>query len=98
MELNNQIAETSRKERLLAVLKKQGAVDPDIFMSWTDRLAEQLRAAKQAKSRLLDAEENQTIAQTQKLLAGLAGGKAVYHPLCGREPRMLRHAERFPGL
>lgn len=68
VELNNQIAETSRQERLLALLKKQGAVDPDIFISRSDRLAEQLRAAKQAKSRLLDAEENQTIAQTQKLL------------------------------
>lgn len=68
VELNNQIAETTRQERLLAVLKKQGAVDPDIFISRTDRLAEQLRAAKQAKSRLLDAEENQTITQTQKLL------------------------------
>ena len=52
----------------MAVLKKQGAVDPDIFISRTDRLAEQLRAAKQAKSRLLDAEEDQTIAQTKELL------------------------------
>ena len=68
VELNNQIAETTRQERLLAVLKKQGAVDPDIFISRTDRLAEQLRAAKQAKSRLLDAEENRTIAQTKELL------------------------------
>ena len=68
VELNNQIAETTRQERLLAVLKKQGAVDPDIFISRTDRLAEQLRAAKQAKSRLLDAEEDQTIAQTKELL------------------------------
>lgn len=68
VELNNQIAENTRQERLLAVLKKQGAVDPDTFISRTDRLAEQLRATKQAKSRFLDADENQTIAQTQKLL------------------------------
>lgn len=68
VELNNQIAETTRQERLLAVLKKQGAVDPDIFISRTDRLAEQLRAAKQAKNRLLDAEEDRTIAQTKELL------------------------------
>ena len=68
MELNNQIAETTRQERLLAVLKKQGAVDPDIFISRTDRLAEQLRSAKQAKGRRLDAEEDQTIARTQDLL------------------------------
>lgn len=49
-------------------LKKQGAVDPDIFISRTDRLAEQLRAAKQAKGRRLDAEEDRTIARTQDLL------------------------------
>ena len=68
VELNNQIAETSRQERLLAVLKKQGAVDPDIFISRTDHLAEQLRSAKQAKGRRLDAEEDQTITRTQNLL------------------------------
>ena len=68
VELNNQIADLTRQERLLAVLKKQGAVDPDIFISRTDRLAEQLRAAKQAKGRRLDAEEDQTIARTQHLL------------------------------
>lgn len=68
MELNNQIADLTRQERLLAVLKKQGAVDPDIFISRTDRLAEQLRAAKQTKSRLLNAEEDQTIDRTQQLL------------------------------
>ena len=68
VELNNQIADLTRQERLLAVLKKQGAVDPDIFISRTDRLAEQLRSAKQAKGRRLDAEEDQTIARTQDLL------------------------------
>lgn len=68
VELNNQIADLTRQERLLAVLKKQGAVDPDIFISRTDRLAERLRSAKQAKSRLLDAEEDQTITRTQQLL------------------------------
>nr|WP_325181322.1 hypothetical protein [uncultured Oscillibacter sp.] len=52
-------------------LKKQGAVDPDIFISRTDRLTGQLRTAKQAKCCLLDAEEDQTIAQTQQLLKAL---------------------------
>ena len=68
VELNNQIADLTRQERLLTVLKKQGAVDPDIFISRTDRLAERLRSAKQAKSHLLDAEEDQTIARTQQML------------------------------
>lgn len=74
VELNNQIAELTRQERLLTVLKSQGAVDPDIFISRTDRLAEQLRAAKQAKERLMDAEEDQTIARTQELLDILDDG------------------------
>lgn len=69
VELNNQIAELTRQERLLSLLKKQGAVDPDIFISRSGKLAEQLRTAKQAKSRLMDAEEDQTIARTQELLA-----------------------------
>lgn len=43
MELNNQIADLTRQERLLTVLKKRGAVDPDIFISQTDQLAERLR-------------------------------------------------------
>lgn len=68
VELNNQIAELTRQERLLAVLKKHGGVDPDIFISRSGKLAEQLRTAKQVKSRLMDAEEDQTITRTQELL------------------------------
>ncbi|WP_300763876.1 recombinase family protein [uncultured Oscillibacter sp.] len=74
VELNNQIAELTRQERLLAMLKKHGGVDPDIFISQSGKLAEQLRAAKQAKSRLMDAEEDQTITQTQELLDILDDG------------------------
>ena len=74
VELNNQIAELTRQERLLALLKKQGAVDPDIFISRSNRLAEQLRTAKQAKNRLMDAEDDQTIIRTQDLLDILDDG------------------------
>ena len=74
VELNNQIAELTRQERLLSLLKKQGAVDPDIFISRSGRLAEQLRIAKQAKSRLMDAEEDQAITRTQELLDILDDG------------------------
>ncbi len=58
----------------MAMLKKHGGVDPDIFISQSGKLAEQLRAAKQAKSRLMDAEEDQTITQTQELLDILDDG------------------------
>ena len=74
VELNDRIAELTRQERLLAVLKKQGAVDPDIFISRSNRLAEQLRTAKQAKSHLMDAEDDQTITRTQELLDILDDG------------------------
>ena len=68
IELNKRISNITSQNQLLAMLKQQGGVDPDIFISRTDRLTEQLRSAKQAKSRLLDAEEDQTITRTQQLL------------------------------
>lgn len=71
VELNNQIADITRQDRLLTQLKHQGLVDPDIFISRRDALAEQLRAVKLEKERLLESEENQTIRQTQLLLEAL---------------------------
>ena len=71
VELNNQIADITRQDRLLTQLKHQGLVDPDIFISRRDALAEQLRAVKLEKERLLESEENPTIAQTRVLLETL---------------------------
>lgn len=71
VELNDQIAVITRQDRLLTQLKHQGLVDPDIFISRRDALAEQLRAVKLEKERLLESEENQTIRQTQLLLETL---------------------------
>ena len=71
MELNNQIADLTRQDRLLAQLKQQGLVDPDIFISRRDALAEQLRAVKLEKEQLLESEENPTIHQTRVLLETL---------------------------
>ena len=68
VELNNQIADITRQDRLLTQLKHQGLVDPDIFISRRDALAEQLRAVKLEKARLLESEENHTIRQPQFLL------------------------------
>ena len=36
MELNNQIADITRQDRLLTQLKHQGLVDPDLFISRRD--------------------------------------------------------------
>lgn len=71
VELNNQIADITRQDRLLAQLKQQGLVDPDLFISRRDALAEQLRAVKLEKERLLKSEENPTISQTRVLLETL---------------------------
>lgn len=71
VELNMQIADITRQDRLLAQLKQQGLVDPDLFISRRDALAEQLRAVKLEKERLLKSEENPTISQTRVLLETL---------------------------
>ena len=72
--LNSMIADIVSQDRLLAQLKQQGLVDPDLFISRRDRLAEQLRTAKLEKERLLEAEEDQTIKQTLAIMDALESG------------------------
>ena len=72
--LNQKIANVTRQDRLLAQLKQQGLVDPDIFISRQNELAEQLRAVKLEKERSLEAEEDQTIQQIQELIEALEAG------------------------
>lgn len=74
VKLNDKIAEIISQDRLLAKLKQQGLVDPDLFISRRDRLAEQLRTAKLEKERLLAAEEDQTIQQTLAITDALESG------------------------
>ena len=74
VELNKQIADIVRQERLLVELKQQGLVDPDIYITRSNTLAEQLRTAKLEKERFLESEEDQTIRQTQVLLGVLETG------------------------
>lgn len=77
VEINNKIANITRQDRLLAQLKQQGSVDPDIFISRRDALASQLRALKLEKERLLEAEDDQSIQQTQALLDILDAGSEI---------------------
>ncbi len=42
IELNKRISDILSQNQMLAVLKQQGLVDPDIFISKTNELAEQL--------------------------------------------------------
>ena len=74
VELNKQIADIACQERLLAQLKQQGVVDPDIFISKSNELTRQLRQAKLDKEKLMDAEEDATAQQTRELIALLEDG------------------------
>lgn len=51
IELNKQISNLTSQNQLLAMLKQQGGVDPDIFISRSNELAERLRAVKREKRR-----------------------------------------------
>ena len=74
IELNKRISSITSQNQLLAMLKQQGGVDPDIFITRSNELAEQLRAAKQEKERLLDQEGDDTIARTKDLIEVLETG------------------------
>ncbi len=56
---------------MLAVLKQQGLVDPDIFISKTNELAEQLRKLKLEKEHLLDSETDDPLSQTRHIIETL---------------------------
>ncbi len=71
------------KGPFLALLKQQGLIDPDIFISQQSRLAEQIRAAKQEKAKLLDTEEDTTLRDTQDLLDTLESGSDILDALDG---------------
>ena len=74
VELNKQISDIASQERLLAQLKQQGVVDPDIFISRSNLLAERRRELKLKKERILCAEEDNTIQRTQELMDILESG------------------------
>ena len=74
VELNKRISELSSQNQMLAALKQQGLIDPDIFISQSNELTEQLRAAKLDKERLLAADSDDTIERTQELLDILEAG------------------------
>ena len=83
IELNRQIAELTSQNQLLTTLKGSGCVDPDIFISKSNKLTEQLRAAKQAKSRILNQDGDDTIPCTQELITILKRGPETLHDFDG---------------
>ncbi len=59
------------------MLKQQGLVDSDIFISRSNAITDQLRKAKQEKSRILEAEGDNTLQLTQELIDELACGPDI---------------------
>ena len=68
IELNKKISEIIGQNQMLAVLKQQGLVDPDIFISKTNELAEQLLKLKLEKERLLESKTDDTLSQTKQII------------------------------
>ena len=68
IELNKKISDILSQNQMLAVLKQQGLVDPDIFISKTNELAEQLRKLKLEKEHLLDSETDDPLSQTRHII------------------------------
>ena len=74
VELNRQISDLSSQNQMLAELKQQGLIDPDIFICQSNEIAGQLREAKQKKERLIDREGDHTIQQTRDMIEILESG------------------------
>lgn len=71
IELNKRISDIADQDRMLALMNKQGLVDPEIFIAQSNELAQQLRAAKQEKDRILGAENDNSLPETQELMEAL---------------------------
>ena len=68
IEINKKISDVLSQNQMLTMLKQQGLVDPDIFISKTNKLTEQLRTLKVEKERLVTAESDDAIYQTKLLI------------------------------
>ena len=71
IELNKKISDINDQDRMLADMNRCGLVDPDIFISRSNELAQQLRTAKQEKERILGTEHDDTVPRTRELLETL---------------------------
>lgn len=72
--LNKEISDLSCQNQMLAELKKQGLIDPDIFISQGNELAQQLRGVKLKKERLMASAADDTVEQTQEMIEVLESG------------------------
>lgn len=74
VELNQQISNLSCQNHMLAELKKNGLIDPDIYLSQANGLTEELHKAKLEKERIMNEEADETISLTENLIEVLEGG------------------------
>ena len=74
VELNKKISDIMNQSHSLALLNQQGVIGSDIFISTSNRLAEQLRKAKQQKEKLQSMEDDKTIEITRQIIDVLSEG------------------------
>ena len=77
VELNQRISDISSQSHKLSTLNRRGMVDPDIFISKSNQLAEQLRNAKQQKEQFMRQEDRSILDSTEQLLETIEAGPEV---------------------
>lgn len=74
VDLNRQISDISTQIHTLTQLNQKGFIHPDMYISKSNRLAEQLRTAKQKKEKLLGQEKDDLILKTRWIMEALENG------------------------
>ncbi len=77
IELNIRISDIISQSHKLTAMQNSGNVDPDIFISKSNQLAEQLRKAKQQKEKLQQQEDDDMIEATLHLLDVINAGPSM---------------------
>ena len=77
VELNQRISDLSSQSHKLSALNRRGMVDPDIFISKSNQLAERLRNTKQQKEKILRQEDRSILDSTEQLLETIEAGPEV---------------------
>ena len=72
--LNKKISDILSQVQFLTQLQQAGGVDPDTFISSSNKLNEQLRRWKQEKTRLLDTDSDDMIDRTREIMDVLTDG------------------------
>lgn len=68
IELNKRISDLLCQNQLLATLKHQGLVDPDIFIYKTNAIRKELRDLKVEKDHLICADDDNSIEQIREII------------------------------